>query len=121
MAAPSRPATNSDSRNAGWFCPSHATRSPFATPSARRALANRRSRSASSESVHERSPATRATPLGATPARRSIHEPMPTFPSAVLTVIPNAFHAAKLPARAAVRSAFDPYLSDLRFASLGPL
>ena len=41
-AAPSRPAANSDSRNAGWLGPSHATRSPLATPSVRRPLASRR-------------------------------------------------------------------------------
>jgi hypothetical protein len=88
-AAPSTPAANSDSRNAGWFGPSHATRSPFATPSVRRPLASRRTRPASSAYVTEQSPAIRATPSGAALARRSIHEPMPMFPTAMLAVIPN--------------------------------
>ena len=41
-AQPSRPAAKSDSRNAGWFGPSHAMRSPPTTPSSRRPLARRR-------------------------------------------------------------------------------
>src|SRR5215475_4317657 len=89
MAAPSRPAANSDSRNAGLFGPSHATLSPLATPSVRSPLASRRPRSASSEYVSERSPATRATPSGAALARRSIHEPTPAFPTAVGAVMSN--------------------------------
>jgi hypothetical protein len=86
-AAPSWPAANSDSRNAGWFGPSHATRSPLATPSARRPLASRLTRPASSEYVSRRSPAIRATPSGATLAQRSTHEPTLVFPTALMAVM----------------------------------
>jgi hypothetical protein len=106
MTAPSRPVANSDSRNEGWFGPSHATRSPLATPSVRRPLASRRPRSATSEYVSERFPAIRATALGAALARRSIHEPMPTFPKAVCAVIANP--PCRQPSRRGSRSAGPP-------------
>src|SRR5215470_7308185 len=103
MTAPSRPAANSDSRNEGWFGPSHATRSPLATPSVRRPLASRRPRSATSEYVSERFPAIRATALGAALARRSIHEPTPALPKAVCAVIANPL--CRQPSRRGSRSA----------------
>src|SRR5262249_56109041 len=59
-----------------------------------RAWASRRIRSATSEYVHEHSPAIRATPWGAVLARRSIHGPMPAFRTVVLTGIPPATCAA---------------------------
>ena len=57
---PSRPAAKSDSRNAGWFGPSHATRSPRTTPRRRRPLARRRIRAASSAYVSVRAPVIKA-------------------------------------------------------------
>jgi hypothetical protein len=46
--APSRPSANRHSRNAVWFGPTHATRSPRPTPSRRRPFARRPMRSSSS-------------------------------------------------------------------------
>src|SRR5690242_13031422 len=84
ITAPSVPAANIVSANAGWLGPRYATRSPGRTPRSRSPCARRWTRSRSSRYVSVRPSAMKATRSGVIRARRTGQEPTPWLRMRVL-------------------------------------